>query len=63
MIHQKDHILTTSLLHLQKAADEAFFFGGVFAGWMQVRGTVRRRNADAGFALRDGADWKGLLKP
>jgi putative mRNA 3-end processing factor len=29
---------------------------------MQVRGTVRRRNADAGFALSDHADWKGLLK-
>jgi putative mRNA 3-end processing factor len=28
---------------------------------MQVRGNVRRRNADAGFALSDHADWKGLL--
>ncbi|MBS1660130.1 MAG: ligase-associated DNA damage response exonuclease [Bacteroidetes bacterium] len=33
---------------------------GVCSGWMQVRGNVRRRNADAGFALSDHADWKGL---
>lgn len=31
------------------------------SGWMQVRGNVRRRNADAGFALSDHADWNGLL--
>jgi putative mRNA 3-end processing factor len=35
---------------------------GVCSGWMQVRGNVRRRNADAGFALSDHADWNGLLK-
>jgi putative mRNA 3-end processing factor len=29
---------------------------------MQVRGNVRRKNADAGFALSDHADWKGLLE-
>lgn len=34
---------------------------GVCSGWMQVRGNTRRRNADAGFALSDHADWKGLL--
>ena len=34
---------------------------GVCSGWMQVRGNVRRRNADAGFALSDHADWKGLI--
>lgn len=34
---------------------------GVCSGWMQVRGNVRRRNADAGFALSDHADWAGLL--
>jgi len=34
---------------------------GVCSGWMQVRGNVRRRNADAGFALSDHADWDGLL--
>jgi putative mRNA 3-end processing factor len=28
---------------------------------MQVRGNVRRKNADAGFALSDHADWNGLL--
>jgi putative mRNA 3-end processing factor len=35
---------------------------GVCSGWMQVRGNVRRRNADAGFALSDHADWKALLE-
>jgi putative mRNA 3-end processing factor len=35
---------------------------GICSGWMQVRGNVRRRNADAGFALSDHADWNGLLK-
>lgn len=34
---------------------------GVCSGWMQVRGNVRRHNADAGFALSDHADWNGLL--
>jgi putative mRNA 3-end processing factor len=35
---------------------------GVCSGWMQVRGNVRRRNADAGFALSDHADWNGLTQ-
>jgi putative mRNA 3-end processing factor len=35
---------------------------GVCSGWMQVRGNVRRRNADAGFVLSDHADWQGLLQ-
>jgi putative mRNA 3-end processing factor len=35
---------------------------GICSGWMQVRGNVRRRNADAGFALSDHADWRGLLE-
>ena len=35
---------------------------GICSGWMQVRGNVRRRNADAGFALSDHADWPGLLE-
>jgi putative mRNA 3-end processing factor len=35
---------------------------GVCSGWMQVRGAVRRQNADAGFVLSDHADWKGLLQ-
>ncbi|MBC7848888.1 MAG: ligase-associated DNA damage response exonuclease [Chitinophagaceae bacterium] len=35
---------------------------GVCSGWMQVRGNLRRRNADAGFVLSDHADWNGLLK-
>ena len=34
---------------------------GICSGWMQVRGNSRRRNADAGFALSDHADWNGLL--
>jgi putative mRNA 3-end processing factor len=34
---------------------------GICSGWMQVRGNLRRRNVDAGFALSDHADWKGLL--
>jgi putative mRNA 3-end processing factor len=35
---------------------------GICSGWMQVRGNIRRRNADAGFPLSDHADWKGLLQ-
>jgi putative mRNA 3-end processing factor len=35
---------------------------GNCSGWMQVRGHVRRQNIDAGFALSDHADWKGLLQ-
>jgi putative mRNA 3-end processing factor len=35
---------------------------GICSGWMQVRGHVRRRNADAGFVLSDHADWPGLLE-
>ncbi len=35
---------------------------GVCSGWMQVRGNLRRRNADAGFPLSDHADWNGLLQ-
>jgi putative mRNA 3-end processing factor len=34
---------------------------GICSGWMQVRGNVRRRNADMGFALSDHADWNGLI--
>jgi putative mRNA 3-end processing factor len=37
------------------------YAAGVCSGWMQVRGNYRRRNADAGFALSDHADWNGLL--
>jgi putative mRNA 3-end processing factor len=35
---------------------------GICSGWMQVRGNVRRKNADAGFTLSDHADWEGLIK-
>ena len=34
---------------------------GICSGWMQVRGNVRRNNADRGFVLSDHADWNGLL--
>lgn len=34
----------------------------ICSGWMQVRGNMRRRNADAGFALSDHADWPGLIQ-
>lgn len=32
----------------------------ICSGWMQLRGARRRRNADAGFAMSDHADWQGL---
>lgn len=35
---------------------------GICSGWMQVRGNVRRKNADAGFAISDHADWDSLIK-
>jgi putative mRNA 3-end processing factor len=31
------------------------------SGWMQLRGTRRRRNVERGFVLSDHADWPGLL--
>lgn len=34
---------------------------GVCSGWMAVRAGRRWRSADAGFALSDHADWRGLL--
>ena len=34
---------------------------GICSGWMQVRGNVRRKNADAAFVLSDHADWPGLI--
>ena len=40
----------------------ASYSTGICSGWMQVRGNQRRRNADAGFALSDHADWQGLLQ-
>ena len=32
------------------------------SGWMNVRGTRRRRAADRGFVLSDHADWEGLIQ-
>ncbi len=34
----------------------------ICSGWMQVRGSRRWQAADAGFAVSDHADWKGLLE-
>ena len=34
---------------------------GVASGWMQIRGTRRRRGADRGFVLSDHLDWADLL--
>lgn len=34
----------------------------ICSGWMQVRGNRRWQNVDAGFAISDHADWKGLLQ-
>jgi putative mRNA 3-end processing factor len=31
------------------------------SGWMQLRGTRRRRGVDRGFVMSDHADWPGLL--
>jgi putative mRNA 3-end processing factor len=33
---------------------------GFASGWMQIRGTKRRRGVDRGFVLSDHADWPGL---
>jgi putative mRNA 3-end processing factor len=32
------------------------------SGWMQLRGTRRRRGVDRGFVMSDHADWPGLQK-
>jgi putative mRNA 3-end processing factor len=34
---------------------------GFASGWMQIRGTRRRKAVDRGFVLSDHADWPGLL--
>ena len=35
---------------------------GFCSGWMQIRGTRRRRGYDRGFVLSDHADWPALLQ-
>ena len=35
---------------------------GFASGWMLVRGTRRRHNADRGFVISDHADWPGLIQ-
>ena len=32
------------------------------SGWMQVRGTRKRKNLDQGFPLSDHADWQDLIR-
>ena len=32
------------------------------SGWMQIRGTRRRRSMDAGFILSDHVDWPDLMQ-
>lgn len=34
---------------------------GIASGWMNLRGTRRRRSVDRGFVLSDHADWSGLV--
>ncbi|MDG1807285.1 MAG: ligase-associated DNA damage response exonuclease [Pirellulaceae bacterium] len=35
---------------------------GMASGWMQIRGTRRRRSMDRGFILSDHVDWNSLLQ-
>jgi putative mRNA 3-end processing factor len=35
---------------------------GMASGWMQIRGTRRRRSMDRGFVLSDHGDWLNLMK-
>lgn len=42
---------------LRKFGDVSTAFA---SGWMQIRGTRRRRSLDRGFVLSDHADWDGL---
>lgn len=44
---------------LRRFGDQSDAFA---SGWMQVRGTRRRRAVDRGFALSDHADWPGLQR-
>ena len=44
-------------LWLRRFGDHADAFA---SGWMQVRGTRRRRGVDRGFVMSDHADWPGL---
>ena len=44
---------------LRKFGDYSSAFA---SGWMQIRGTRRRRALDRGFVLSDHVDWKGLIE-
>lgn len=47
---------------IRKFASVAEGMSAAFAsGWMQVRGTRRRKAVDRGFVISDHADWPGLL--
>jgi len=49
----------TSVLLMRRLGEVSTGFA---PGWMQVRGTRRRRSVDRGFVLSDHADWPGLLE-
>ncbi len=63
----KEDVLNSIIIMPSSAADSPWmrkwqpYALGVCSGWMQVRGAQRKQNADAGFALSDHADWKGLV--
>ena len=63
----KEHFKNSIVIAPPSTADSSWmrrfapYSLGVCSGWMQVRGNARRLNADAGFAISDHADWKGLL--
>lgn len=54
-------ILPPALLESQVIKKIPNMVYAICSGWMQVRGAKRWRSADAGFAISDHADWKGLL--
>ncbi len=64
----KEHFRGSLIIAPPSTADSAWmrrfspYSLGVCSGWMQVRGNARRYNADAGFAISDHADWRGLLQ-
>lgn len=54
-------IVPPSLLDTKVLAKIPNMAHAICSGWMQVRGARRWRSADAGFAISDHADWKGLV--
>ena len=47
--------------NLVKRNDVKDLASAMASGWMQIRGTRRRRALDTGFALSDHADWAGIM--